>query len=390
MIGVVLANTLHTVMPGLDPGIHGMPLAQTTDFSTGGTAWMPGSSPGMTVVGRGGATVRLVLGLIVVAVICLTGQTAHAGRLEQIKARGYLGCGVYPGVAGFATVKDGRYSGFDTDICRAVAAAIFGTPEKIKFTEVATVDAFRKNAAVDMAVRRLTWTLTRETPLGLMFGPIVYYDGQGFLVPKSAGIASARQLAGKRICVDPGEGWAGNLGRYSTANQLALNSVLVPSRAAGEERLFGGQCDAYSADKTMLGAIRSDAARPQDYAILPEQISKEPLAPLVRQGDDRFFQVVRWTVFALIEAEELGVTSQNIEEKRSSSDPDTRSLIGVAPGNGKALGLSEHWAADAISAVGNYGELFERNIGSASGIGLERGLNKLWTNGGLMYAPPLR
>lgn len=326
---------------------------------------------------------------LVFLALCVNG-VAQAGRLEQIKARGYLGCGVYPGVAGFATVKDGRYSGFDTDICRAVAAAIFGTPDKIKFAEVATVDSFRKNNAVDMAVRRLTWTLTRETPLGLMFGPIVYYDGQGFLVPKSGGITSAKQLAGKRICVDRGEGWDGNLRRYSTSNQLDLKSVLVPSRAAGEERLFSDQCDAYSADKTMLGAIRVDAPKPQDYAILPEQISKEPLAPLLRQGDDRFFAVVRWTIFALIESEELGVTAENIEEKRNSSDPDTKALLGVTPGNGKALGLSEHWAADAIAAVGNYGELFERNLGSGSGIGLERDLNRLWTNGGLMYAPPLR
>jgi general L-amino acid transport system substrate-binding protein len=317
-------------------------------------------------------------------------QHAEAGRLEQIKARGYLGCGVFPGVAGFATVKDGRYSGFDTDICRAVAAAIFGTPNKIKFTEVASVDMFRKTPALDMVVRRLTWTLSRESPLGLMFGPIVYYDGQGFLVPKSAGVTSARQLIGKRICVDPGEGWDGNLRRYSEAKQLDLKSILVPSRAAGEERFFGGQCDAYSADKTMLGAIRVDAAQPHDFDILPEQISKEPLAPLVRQGDDRFFEVVRWTIFALIEAEELVVTSRNIDEKRISPDPDTQYLLGTIPGNGRALGLSEHWAADAIAAVGNYGELFDRNVGSASAIGLDRGLNNLWTDGGLMYAPPLR
>jgi general L-amino acid transport system substrate-binding protein len=321
--------------------------------------------------------------------ICLS-ATAQAGRLEQIRARGYFGCGVYPGVAGFATVKDGRYSGFDTDICRAVAAAILGSPDKIKFTEVATVDSFRKNAAVDMAVRRLTWTLSRETPLGLMFGPIVYYDGQGFLVPKSSGIASARQLAGKHICVDPGEGWDGNLRRYSAANDLDLKSILILSRAAGEERLFDGQCDAYSADKTMLGAIRADAGKPDDYAILPDQISKEPLAPLVRQGDDRFFAVVRWTILALIEAEELGITSKNIDENRESLNPDIKALLGVVSGNGKALGLREHWAADAIAAVGNYGELFERNVGASSGIGLERGLNNLWTNGGLMYAPPLR
>jgi len=327
--------------------------------------------------------------LLALAALSCT-QRAEAGRLEQIKARGYLGCGVYSGVAGFATVKDGRYSGFDTDICRAVAAAIFGTPDKIKFAEVANVDTFRKTPTLDMVVRRLTWTLSRESPLGLMFGPIIYYDGQGFLVPKSAGVTRAKQLAGKRICVDQGEGWDGNLRRYSQANQLDLKSILVPSRAAGEERFFGGGCDAYSADKTMLGAIRADAPKPPDFDILPEQISKEPLAPLVRQGDDRFFEIVRWAILSLIEAEELGVTSKNIGEKRGSNDPDTKYLLGVIPGNGKALGLSEHWAADSIAAVGNYGELFDRNVGSGNGIGLERGLNRLWTDGGLMYAPPLR
>jgi general L-amino acid transport system substrate-binding protein len=327
--------------------------------------------------------------LLILAALCCA-QQAEAGRLEQIKARGYLGCGVFPGVAGFTTLKDGRYSGFDTDICRAVAAAILGSPDKIKFTEVASVDSFRKTPALDMVVRRLTWTLSRESPLGLMFGPIIYYDGQGFLVPKSAGVTSAKQLIGKRICVDQGEGWDGNLRRYSQANQLDLKSILVPSRTAGEERFFSGQCDAYSADKTMLSAIRADAPQPRDFDILPEQISQEPLAPLVRQGDDRFFEVVRWTVFALIESEELGVTSRNIDEKSASPDPDTRYLLGTNPGNGKALGLSEHWAADAIAAVGNYGELFDRNVGSVSAIGLDRGLNKLWKDGGLMYAPPLR
>ncbi len=328
-------------------------------------------------------------GLIAAAVLCCA-QPVKAGRLEQIKARGYLGCGVHSGIAGFATVKDGRYSGFDIDICRAVAAAIFGTPDKVRFAEVASVDMFRKTPTLDMAVRRLTWTLTRESPLGLIFGPVIYYDGQGFLVPKSAGVTKAAQLAGKRICVDQGEGWDGNLQRYSDANRLDLKSILVASRAAGEERFFGGGCDAYSADKTMLGAIRADAPQPHDFEILPEQISKEPLAPLLRQGDDRFFEIVRWTIFALIEAEQLGVTSWNIDEKRASTDPDIKYLLGVTPGNGKALGLGEHWAANSIAAVGNYGELFDRNVGSASGVGLDRGLNRLWTNGGLIYAPPLR
>jgi len=316
---------------------------------------------------------------------------AQAGRLEQIKSRGHLNCGVFPGVAGFAAVsKDGRYGGFDIDICRAVAAAIFGTPDKVRFTDVAAVDEFRRNPALDLVARRLTWTVTRESPLGLIFGPIVYYDGQGFLVPKSTGVSGARQLAGKRICVDLGESWGGNLRRYSQANALDLKSVFVTSRQDGEARLFGGQCDAYSADKTMLGAIRADAEHPADYDILPEQISKEPLAPLIRQGDDGFFQIVRWSIFALIDAEELDVTSKNIDSMRASADPDVKALLGVVPGTGKALGLGEHWAADIIGSVGNYGEMFARNVGSGSTIGLDRGLNRLWTDGGLMYAPPVR
>jgi general L-amino acid transport system substrate-binding protein len=328
--------------------------------------------------------------LLVLAVLWLA-FPASAGRLEQVKARGYLVCGVYPGVAGFATVsKDGRYSGFDVDICRAVAAAIFGVPDKVKFIPAPGVVVFKRVPEPDLVVRRLTWTLTREEPLGLMFGPIVYYDGQGFLVPRASGIASAPQIAGKRICVDAGEDWLANLMRYSRAKNLDFKPVVVTSRKEGEEAFFEGRCAAYSADKTMLGAIRADASAPGDYAILSEQISKEPLAPLVRAGDDRFFQVVRWTVFALIEAEELGVTSKNIGEMRAATDPDIRALLGVVPGNGKALGLSESWAADAIRAVGNYGEVFARNVGDAGGVGLDRGLNRLWTDGGLIYAPPVR
>jgi general L-amino acid transport system substrate-binding protein len=316
---------------------------------------------------------------------------AWAGRIEVIKSRGFVTCGVFPGVAGFAMVdKDGRYSGFDTDICRIVAAALFGTPDKVKFVTASGVDIFRRKPELDLVVRRLTWTLTREASLGLMFGPIIYYDGQGFLVPKSAGVTRAPRLAGKRVCVVSGEDWVANLTRYSRKNGLAFKTVIVADRSEGEKAFFAGRCDAYSADKTMLGAVRADAPTPQDYDILPEQISKEPLAPLVRQGDDRFFQLVRWAIFAIIEAEELGISSKNIDQNMMSSDPDTRSLLGIVAGNGKALGVSEHWATDIIRGVGNYGEIFDRNIGVDSPIGLERGLNRLWTDGGLIYAPPVR
>ncbi len=315
---------------------------------------------------------------------------ARAGRLEQVKARGVLECGVFPHIAGFATIgPDGRYSGFDIDICRAVATAIFGTPDRVKFVETTEVAAFKRRPDLDLVVRRLTWTLTRESSLGLMFGPIMYYDGQGFLVPAASGIADAKQLAGKRICVEPGEGWAGNLARYGRAHDLALELV-VAEQAESMKNFFDRRCDAYSADKTMLGDIRTKAVRPRDYAILPDEISKEPLAPLVRQGDDRFFQVVRWSMFALIDAEELGLKSGNIEKSLTSENPDIKAFLGIVPGNGKALGLSEHWSADIIRAVGNYGEIFDRNLGDGSAIGLNRGLNRLWTDGGLIYAPPVR
>ena len=327
-----------------------------------------------------------------IVLLCLAAAQSEAGRLEDIEQRGHLICGVYPGVAGFATVsKDGRYSGFDIDICRAVATAILGNPDKVQFVVASGLDVFKRTPGPDMVVRRLTWTLTREAPLGLMFGPIVYYDGQGFLVPRSAGIASARQLAGKHVCVDGGEDWLGNLMRYSRANGLDLKPVVAVSRAQGEATFYEGRrCDAYSADKTMLGAIRADAPKPDDYDILPEQISKEPLAPLVRAGDDRFFQVVRWTILALIEAEELGISSQNIEKMKESPDPDVKALLGIVPGNGKALGLNRYWAANVIESLGNYGEIFARNVGADSPIKLDRGLNRLWTDGGLMYAPPVR
>ncbi len=329
--------------------------------------------------------------LLGIAAIYLAVAPAMAGRLEDIKARGAVNCGVFPGVAGFSVVsKDGRYSGFDIDICRAVSAAIFGVPDKVKFIAAPSIDVFRHSPGPDLVIRRLTWTLTREAPLGLMFGPIIYFDGQGFLVPKSIGVTDVQKLTGKRVCVMSGEGWVGNLMRFSQANSLDIRSIVVTSRSDGEKAFIAGRCDAFSADKTMLGAIRADAAEPQDYDILPEQISKEPLAPLVREGDDRFFQVVRWTVFALIESEELSVTSKNIDEMRNSSNPDVRALLGVAPGNGKALGLREDWAAKVISSIGNYGEIFARNVGPDSNIQLDRGLNRLWTDGGLMYAPPLR
>jgi general L-amino acid transport system substrate-binding protein len=240
--------------------------------------------------------------------------------------------------------------------------------------------------------RRLTWELSREAPLGLLFGPITFYDGQGFLVAKRLGVTQLRQLAGMGVCVAGGTHFEFNVGTYFASRKLSLKKQVLETGKFDEiaDALRTGRCRAYTADVSDLGAIRRTLPRPGDFDILAEQISREPLAPLVRQADPHFFTVLRWTIFALINAEELGVTSKNVDAMRASANVNVQRLLGVVPGNGKALGLRESWAYDAIKALGNYGEIFERNVGRDSPIKLNRGLNRLSTAGGLMYAPPLR
>jgi general L-amino acid transport system substrate-binding protein len=316
---------------------------------------------------------------------------AEAGRLEQIRVRGYLTCGYKPGLLGFSLLfPDAGPFGLDADICRAVSVAILGSYRHLGFIEVKSFQELKTNPDIDLAVRRLSWTLTREGADGLIFGPITFYDGQGFLVPKANGISTGLQLDGKRICVDPGESWAGTLIRYLKVNNLKADVIVTAGPEDSQRRLFSGKCDAYSADKSMLGAVRASEKHLDDSIILADEISKEPLAPIMREGDDQFFQIVRWTIFAMIEAEELGVTSKNVDAMLASDDPDIMRLLGKTPGNGKALGLSEDWAYQIIKNIGNYGEMFSRHVGADSGIKLDRGRNNLWTNGGLMYAPPLR
>lgn len=323
------------------------------------------------------------------------GTPPQAGpRLQNIERRGSLACGVEAAVAGFAEVdSQGRYRGLDIDVCRALSAVIFGTPDKVKYIPVRTVDEFLNNDEIDIVSRRLTWELRRESPLGLLFGPITFYDGQGFLVSKRLGATSPRQLAGATICVAGGTASELNLGTYFGARKIAFRKVVLESHTGFDEigdALATGRCRAYTADVSELGAIRLGLPRPGEFAILNEQISKEPLAPLVRQDDPQFFTVLRWTIFALINAEELGITSKNVDAMRASANVDVQRLLGVVPGNGRALGLRETWAYDAIKALGNYGEMFERNVGRDSPIKLSRGLNRLSTAGGLMFAPPLR
>jgi general L-amino acid transport system substrate-binding protein len=314
-----------------------------------------------------------------------------AGRIDAIRDRGHLTCGISAGIAGFAEFDSaGKARGFDVDICRAVATAILGDPDRIRLVQVDTVTQMATMPDLDLVIRRLTWTLTREASTGLLFGPIVFHDGQGFLVPASAAVENLQDLEGKGICVDPGEDWARNLRRQAGAARLHIDVVVTRGPSDSAKRLLSGECAAYSADKSMLGAIRASDAMLADYRIPAAEISKEPLAPLVRQGDDSFFLVVRWTILALIEAEELGVTSGNVDEMRDSTNPDIGRLLGRAPGNGKALGLDEDWAYRVIKAIGNYGEMFDRDLGANSPVRLDRGLDRLWTAGGLMYAPPVQ
>jgi general L-amino acid transport system substrate-binding protein len=300
---------------------------------------------------------------------------------------------VEPAVAGFVEVDaGGAYRGLDVDVCRAVATAILGAPDRTRFVRVTHVSELDTNLEIDIVARRLTWELRRELPLGLLFGPVVFFDGQGFLVPRSAGVKTPSDLANRPICVASGPVFELNLESYFTARSLALQKVLLDSPHAYDEiaaALTTGRCVAYSGDVSDLGAIRLRLP-PDTHDILDETISKEPLAPLVRDDDMRLFNILRWTIAALIRAEELGIRSTNVDAMRANRDPEVRRLLGDIPGNGQALGLREDWAADVIRLVGNYGEMFERNVGAGSRIRLDRGLNRLWSDGGLMYAPPLR
>ena len=335
-----------------------------------------------------------MFGVAALAAICVLAVTsgAHAGsRLESIRNKGFLTCGIWPQVPGFAAPKDGGgYQGLDIDTCRAVSAAIFGDPDKVTYVIAENVRQFH-DSAVDLVARRITWSLTRATANGLMFGPVTFYDGQGLLVPHTSGITAAKQLAGKSVCVQAEEAHAATLTSYFHSLGLMVTAVASETPAQAEQAMKAGTCAAYSADVSILaGARAAMAGGIAAYDILPEKMSKEPLAPLVRQGDDQFFEIVRWTIFAQIAAEERGITSQNVGDNHSRADAETQRLLGLIPGNGLALGLDEKWAVNVVKGVGNYGEMFDRNVGKNSPLKMERDLNRLWSDGGLMYTPRLR
>jgi len=327
------------------------------------------------------------------AIFMSTGAMAGSD-LDAIKARGLLVCGVTTGVAGFAAANSqGKWTGLDVDVCHAVAVAIFGDDDKVKFVPTTAQQRFTslQSGEVDLLVRNTTWTLTRDTALGFDFTGVNYYDGQGFMVPKKLGVKSAKELNGATVCVAPGTTTELNLADYFRANKMTFKPVVIEKVEEVRAAFFAGRCDVYTTDASALYSTRvANAPTPDDYVILPEIISKEPLGPLVRHGDNQFADIVRWTLFAQIEAEEFGITSKNVDEMLKSDNPTIKRILGVTPGMGKALGVDEKWVYNIIKQVGNYGEMFERNVGMGSPLKIARGLNALWTQGGLQYAPPIR
>ena len=321
---------------------------------------------------------------------------AHAGKtLDAIKSRGQLVCGVSSGVAGFSQAdSNGNWSGLDVDVCRAIAASVLGDPTKVKWVPLVSQQRFAalQSGEVDILSRNTTWTLTRDASLGLSFTGVTYYDGQGFMVPAKSKVKSAKQLKNATVCVQSGTTTEKNLTEFSKANNLNLKPVVFEKFDAANAAYFSGRCQAYTTDASGLASIRNkEAKNPTEHVVLPELISKEPLGPAVRRGDDEFFAIAKWVVFGLIEAEEYGVTQANVDAlQQDNKDPVVGRLLGSSEDTGKLLGLDKDWLARAIKATGNYGEIFERNVGPKSPLALPRGSNNLWSKGGLMYAPPVR
>ncbi len=328
------------------------------------------------------------------ALLCLFILPLQAKNiLATVKERQSLHCGVTQGVPGFSTPDSkGNWSGLEVDICRAVAAAVLGDKNKVKFIALSGQSRFTalQSGEVDILSRVTTWSLTRDTALGLNFAPTTYYDGQGFLVRKKDGVKKISDLSGATICTQQGTTTELNLSDYFRANKIKMKSVVFESNDEVVQAFFKGRCDAFTNDTSGLVAERSKVKNPEDYVILKEVISKEPLSPAVRHGDDQWFDIVKWSIFSLIEAEENKMTSENIDSFKNSKNPVIKRFLGLSKGNGKSLGLSEDWAYQIVKQVGNYAEVFERNMGMKSPLKLERGLNALWKNGGLMYSPPMR
>ena len=337
-----------------------------------------------------GALVAVLTGLSIAAAVS---APANAQTLKAVKDRGAVNCGVSEGLYGFSSRDDkGNWSGFDVDMCRAIAAAVFNDPSKVKYTPLDASSRFKalQSNSIDVLSRNTTWTMSRETDLGLSFAATSYYDGQGFLIRKEMNKDSALDLDGTKICVQTGTTTEPNVADHFRTNKMKYE--LVGSVTADEaiKNYDAGRCNVFTADVSQLFAIRLLLSKPGDHVILPDVISKEPLGPAVRHGDDQWFDIVKWTHYAMVNAEELGITQANVDEQKKSDNPDIKRLLGSEGKHGEALGLSDDWAYRIIKHVGNYGEAFERNVGQGSTLKIARGLNALWNKGGLQFAPSVR
>lgn len=333
--------------------------------------------------------------ILAVAGLALAAGTmqAQAATLDDVKAKGHVQCGVSQGLPGFSNTDDaGEWTGIDVDYCRAMAAAIFGDPKAVKFTPLSAKERFTalSSGEIDVLSRNTTWTMTRDTQLGLNFAGVLYYDGQGMMVPSDLGVTSAKELDGANICVNTGTTTELNITDYFKSNGMSFELVAFEKSDEVIQAYGSGRCNVFTTDRSGVAAERLKLADPNAHTVLPEIISKEPLGPVVRQGDDQWFNIAKWTLNAMINAEEMGVDSGNISKMMESKDPAMQRLLGTSGEFGKEIGLENNWAANIISMVGNYKEIYEKNVGPDTPLKLQRGVNALWKSGGIMYAPPIR
>jgi len=337
---------------------------------------------------------RKIITGIAAAATLLSGAAQAGATLDAVKAKGFVQCGVSTGLPGFSAADEkGQFRGIDVDMCRGVAAAIFGDADKVKYSPLTAKERFTalQSGEIDMLPRNTTWTLTRDTSLGLNFTGVNYYYGQGFLVSKDLGVKSATEMDGASFCIQAGTTTELNLADYFRTNKMSYTPITFDTSDQTVKAFEAGRCDALTSDQSQLYALRIKLANPENAVVLPEVISKEPLGPVVRQGDDEWFNIVKWMLFAMVNAEELGITSANVDEmKAKSTDPNVRRLLGLEGVKGEWMGLPDNWGYNVIKHVGNYGEVFERNVGMGSALKISRGLNALWTKGGIQYAPPMR
>ncbi|OAF11965.1 MULTISPECIES: amino acid ABC transporter substrate-binding protein [Bradyrhizobium] len=336
---------------------------------------------------------RVTLALTVALAAGLSAPAADAQTLKTVKDRGMLSCGVSQGLPGFSSPDDkGNWTGIDVDVCRAIAAAIFNDTTKVKYVPLSAKDRFTalQSGEIDVLSRNTTWTISRDTSLGANFTGVTYYDGQGFMVKKSLKVNSALELNSASVCVQTGTTTELNLADYFKANNMKYEVIAFGTIDEAIKAYESGRCDAFTDDSSGLYASRLKLANPADHIVLPEIISKEPLGPMVRHGDDQWFDLVKWTLFAMITAEEMGITQKNVDEMTKSDKPEVKRVLGTDGNLGEQLGVTKDWVVRIVKSVGNYGEVFDRNVGAGSPLGISRGINNLWNKGGIQYAPPIR